>query len=210
MLAMYGSELVKPFKSGFQLFSSQKLKSCSATDITKNAHCSGKRRAHIRGIIYGLTNAYFLFSCKFSLSFHLLLQIQYFTIKTSSRCNCVLRWGLDDAQHRRLRFDGNCHHEGLSKLFYNFTWRSFKAFLKFHFSYFTGRCSCLKRRSHDRYFCHGSDGHQCDACPGGVSLMAQFHTLTFTLSHFLTFTFSHFYFQTFMFTFSLSHLTFTL
>ena len=74
MLAMYGSELVKPFKSGERfLLRSRNVKT------TKNAHCLGKRRAHIRGIIYGLTNAYFLFSCEFSLSPFLFLRMHEFT-----------------------------------------------------------------------------------------------------------------------------------
>ena len=36
--------------------------------------------------------------------------------------------------------------------------------------HFIGRCSCLERWSNDWYFCHCSDGHQRDACPGAVSL----------------------------------------
>ena len=75
MLAMYGSELVKPFKSGERFL-------LGSRNVNHRYHqeCSGKRRAHIRGIIYGLTNAYFLFSCEFSLLFHLQLHIHGSTI----------------------------------------------------------------------------------------------------------------------------------
>ena len=53
MLKLYQSELVKPFKSG---------------ELILNQVCNisiGKRRAHVRGLVYGLTNAYFLFACEF-------------------------------------------------------------------------------------------------------------------------------------------------
>ena len=46
--------------------------------------CSGKRRAHIRGIIYGLTNAYFLFSCEFNLSFDINPPLHCLMFKTHS------------------------------------------------------------------------------------------------------------------------------
>ena len=109
MLAMYGSELVKPFKSGERFLLRVKF-SCQLTRY--HEECSGKRRAHIRGIIYGLTNAYFLFSCEFTWD----QSAPHSYDQNSFRCNCVLRWSLDDAQYRGLWFDSNCHHEGVPKL----------------------------------------------------------------------------------------------
>ena len=117
MLTMYGSELVKPFKSGERILLQEKCNFLVRLVIKQE--CSGKRRAHIRGIIYGLTNAYFLFSCEFRLSFDLLLVINplHSNVQNSFRCNCLLRWSLDDAEHCGLGFDSDCHHEGASRLF---------------------------------------------------------------------------------------------
>ena len=113
MLAMYGSELVKPFKSG------ERFLLGSRNVNHRYAQGRGERISGESSMDWPMPISYFHVSSVFRFTSTFTSMDPQSKDQNSFRCNCVLRWSLDDAQYCRLWFDGNRHHEGVSKLLFS-------------------------------------------------------------------------------------------
>ena len=96
--------------------SSGEMQFSCQTDISKNAQERGERISEESSMGSPMHISYSHVSSDFHLTSFLKSVHPLFNVQNSFRCNCLLRWSLDDAEHCGLWFDSDCHNEGASRL----------------------------------------------------------------------------------------------